>query len=197
MTTSHGLITVLAARRLHRGPSKGRPSGAGLPARPRPAGARWGHAGNSRDRSVAPRSSVPACRPPLSIRRSAITSARCGPRRAPIIAGARNVAGAHAYLNAWMAVEGPYKFCEDTGSGPVNPLARARMADDSDTRARCSSVFILMRSTPPGYLQRRRGRTGSHNSASRAAILPRDLQRVAIIALINAAAGSSAILIEK
>jgi putative spermidine/putrescine transport system substrate-binding protein len=57
------------------------------------------------------------------------------PSTRSVIAGTRNVAGAHAYLNAWMAVEGPYKFCEDTGSVPVNPLARARMADDADNRA--------------------------------------------------------------
>jgi putative spermidine/putrescine transport system substrate-binding protein len=57
------------------------------------------------------------------------------PSTRSIIAGAKNVAGAHAYLNAWMAVEGPYKFCEDTGSVPANPQARARMADDANNRA--------------------------------------------------------------
>jgi putative spermidine/putrescine transport system substrate-binding protein len=57
------------------------------------------------------------------------------PSTRAIIAGAANVAGAHAYLDAWMAVEGPYRFGEDTGSIPANPQARARMAQDASNRA--------------------------------------------------------------
>ena len=57
------------------------------------------------------------------------------PSTRSIVAGAKNVAGAHAYLDAWWAVEGPYRFSEDTGSIPVNPQARARMAEDANNRA--------------------------------------------------------------
>jgi len=57
------------------------------------------------------------------------------PSTRAIIAGATNLAGAHAYLDAWMAVEGPAKFCDDTGSVPVNPEARAKMREDPDNRA--------------------------------------------------------------
>lgn len=57
------------------------------------------------------------------------------PSTRAIIAGAKNVAGAHAYLDAWMAVEGPYKFGEDTGSVPVNTQARAKMAAVADNHA--------------------------------------------------------------
>lgn len=57
------------------------------------------------------------------------------PSTRSIVAGAKNVAGAHAYLDAWWAVEGPYRFGEDTGSIPVNPQARARMAEDANNRA--------------------------------------------------------------
>jgi putative spermidine/putrescine transport system substrate-binding protein len=57
------------------------------------------------------------------------------PSTRAIIAGAKNVPGAHAYLDAWWAEVGPYKFCNTTGSIPVNPKARAHMAESADNRA--------------------------------------------------------------
>jgi spermidine/putrescine-binding protein len=57
------------------------------------------------------------------------------PSTRAIVTGSKNVAGAHAYLDAWMSVDGPYKFGEDTGSVPVNPQARAKMEQAPDNRA--------------------------------------------------------------
>lgn len=56
------------------------------------------------------------------------------PSTRSVVAGTKNVPAAHAYLDAWMGVEGPYKFCDDTGSVPTNPQARAKMAGDANNR---------------------------------------------------------------
>jgi putative spermidine/putrescine transport system substrate-binding protein len=51
-----------------------------------------------------------------------------------IIAGTPNGDLAHKYIDAWLGVEGPAKFCEATGTVPVNSKAREIMGKDEQNR---------------------------------------------------------------
>jgi putative spermidine/putrescine transport system substrate-binding protein len=54
---------------------------------------------------------------------------------AAAVAGAPNLAGAHAFINAFLSVEGQYQFCKATGTMPTNPTARLKMAQDPELAA--------------------------------------------------------------
>jgi spermidine/putrescine-binding protein len=51
-----------------------------------------------------------------------------------MIAGTPNSELAHKYIDLWLGVEGPAKFCEATGTIPVNTKARNIMLENDENR---------------------------------------------------------------
>lgn len=52
-----------------------------------------------------------------------------------IIGGTPNLNVAHEYIDLWLEAENPAKFCEATGTVPVNPKAREIMVKDPHNKA--------------------------------------------------------------